>query len=174
MLLCYQSLVLYGLYRFVVEQLDSHLARGKSIGISIRRHNVEWLCECQVIGDLTLKSVVLAVVSVGTGWESRMLSNVVPVLLRHSANIRQHSTECDTRIGYALAAAIGVRDPQVIGRVTQMWLLDLVRKLFLAEFGGLDPLSVLEYWRVRLSSVVQEGLMNRLPQLRRVSGFYDV
>ena len=94
-----------------------------------------------------------------------MIANVVPVLLslQHAACIRMYSTESETRIGYALAASIGVADPLVVGRVTQMSLLDLVRKQFLAEFGGLDPLSVLDYLRVRLASVVQKGFMDRLP-----------
>ena len=77
--------------------------------------------------------------------------------------------ESDTRIGYALADSIGVIDPLVAGRVTQMWLFDLVRKHFLAEFVGLDPLSVLDYLRVRLASVVQESFLDRLPRLIRVS-----
>ena len=64
-----------------------------------------------------------------------------------------------------------VAEPLVIGHVGRAWLLDLVRKQFLAEFGGLDPLSVLDYLRVRLASVVQESFLDRLPQLRRVSIF---
>ena len=50
-----------------------------------------------------------------------------------------------------------------------MWLFDLVRKHFLAEFVGLDPLSVLDYLRVRLASVVQERVLDRLPRLKQVS-----
>ena len=39
----------------------------------------------------------------------------------------------------------------------------------MAKFGGLDPLSVLDYLRVRLASVVQEVFLDRLPKLRRAS-----
>ena len=133
----------------------------------------DWLCECHVVVDCAIKTVVLGVVVDGTGWEAQMIANVVSRLLslQHAGNIKMYSTESATRIGYALAASIGVTYPLVIGHVGQVWLLDLVRKQFLAEFGGVDPLSVLYYLRVRLASVVQESFLDRLPKLRRVSIF---
>ena len=105
-----------------------------------------------------------------------MIANVVLVLLslQHAASIKMYSTESKTRIGYALAAAIGVSDPLVVGCVTQMWLLELVRMQFLSEFGGLNPLSALGYLRVRLASVVPAGFMGRLPRVRRVSIIFAV
>ena len=48
-----------------------------------------------------------------------------------------------------------------------MWFLDLVNKQFLAEFGGNDPLSVMDYLRVHLASVVQEGFMDRSPRIEK-------
>ena len=48
-------------------------------------------------------------------------------------------------------------------------MFDEVQKQFLVEFAGLDLLSVLEYFRVRLMSVAQEGFLDRLPLLQRVS-----
>ena len=142
--------------------------------MSLRRQNSDWICECHVVGDCAIKTVVFGVVAAGAGWETSMIANVVPVLLslQHASNIKMYSTESETRIGHALAAAIGITDPLVVGRVTQIWLLDLVRKQFLAEFGGLDPLSVLDYLRVRLAAVVQEGFMDRLPKLRRLSTWH--
>ena len=68
-----------------------------------------------------------------------------------------YSTELESCIGYTVAATIGITHPLVVDRVTQTWLLDLVRKQFLAEFG------------VRLAAVVHKGLVDRLPKLRRVS-----
>ena len=58
--------------------------------------------------------------------------------------------------------------------MTQTWLFETVRKHFLVEFVGLDPLSVLDYLKVRLASVVQESCLDRLPQLRRVSSQSNV
>ena len=166
---CSQSLVHYGLYRFVIEQLNGLLSRGKSASLNIRRHEADWLCECHVVCDYSVKTVVLGVVIGGTGWENRMVDNVVPVLLSlpHASSVRLYGTESETRIGYALAASVGIVDPLVVGRVTQLWLFEFVRKLFLAEFSGLDPL--LDYLRVRLASVVQEKMLDRLPRMRRVS-----
>ena len=147
------------------------IARGKGASVSIRRHEADWLCECHVVCGYAVKTIVLGVVVGGTGWEKRMLDTVVPVLLSlsYASSMRAYSTESDTRIGYALAASVGIVDPLVVGRVTQVWLFDLVRKHFLAEFVGLDPLSVLDYLRVRLASVVQESVLDRLPHLKQVS-----
>ena len=133
-----------------MEQLDDLIARGKSVSVSIRRHGADWLCEYHVVCDYVVETVVLGAVVGGSSWEKRMVDNAVPVLLSlpHASTVRLYSTESDTRIGYALAASIGVIYPLVVGRVTQMWLFDLVRKHFLTEFVGLDPLSVLDYLRV--------------------------
>ena len=154
-----------------MEQLDDLIARGKGVSVSIRRHGADWLCEDHVVCYYAVKTVVLGVVVGGSGWEMRMVNNVVTVLLSlpHASTVRLYSTKSDTRIGYALAASIGVIDRLVVGRVTQMWVFDLVRKHFLGEFIGLDPLSVRDYLRVRLASVVQESFLDRLPRLRRVS-----
>ena len=115
-----------------------------------------------VVVACSFKTVVLGVVADGTGWETRMITNVVPVLLslQHAANVKMYRTESETRIGYVLAASIGVTDPLVVGRVGQVWLVDLVRKQFLAEFRGLDPLSVLDLLRVRLASVFREVFLD--------------
>ena len=121
-----------------MEQLDDLIARGKGVSVSIRRHGAYWLCEYHVVCDYVVETVLLGVVAGGSGWEKRMVDNVVPVLLSlpHASTVRLYSTESDTRIGYALAASIVVIDPLVVGRVTQMWLFDLVRKHFLAGSGS--------------------------------------
>ena len=124
----------------------SLIDRGKSVGISVRRHVTDWLCECHVVSEHSVRTVVLGVVANGSGWEKRIVDNVVPVLLslQHAATIRVYSTEADTRVGYALAAAIGVADPLVVGCVTQTWQFETVRKHFLAEFVGLSTGKLLE------------------------------
>ena len=108
--------MLYGLYQFFVEQLDGLIDRGKSVGISVRRHLTDWLCECHVVSEHSIHTVVLSVVTNGSGWEKRIVDNVVPVLLslQHAATIKVYSTESETRVSYALAAAIEVTDPLLV------------------------------------------------------------
>ena len=62
------------------------------------------------------------VVKRGAFLTPSMIANVVPVLLslQHASNNKMYSTESETRIGHALAAAIGITDPLVVGRVTQI------------------------------------------------------
>ena len=115
--------------------------------------------------------MVLALVSGGTGWEKRLLNNVIPVLacLKDRTQLKTIAVEGDVHVGRALAAVVSPKTPLVVGLITQRSVFNEVQKQFLAEFAGLDPLSVLEYFRVRLTSVAQEGFLDRLPLLRRVS-----
>ena len=145
-----------------------------SIGVSIRRCEWQWRGELHVVGADEVKSVVLALVSGGTGWEKQMLLNVIPLLacLQERARLKTVSVEGDTHIGRAVAAMIAPKTPTVIGLITQKAVFSEVQQQFLAEFAGLDPLSVLEYFRVRLRPVALESFLDRLPLFRRVSLFY--
>ena len=57
----------------------------------------------------------------------------------------------------------------MIGLVAQGTVFVEVQKQFLKAFAGLDPMSVLEYFRVRLMPVTHERFLDKLPTLRRVS-----
>ena len=72
----------------------------------------------------------------------------------------------DNLVGKAIAAAVVPNTPFVTGMLTQTTVFNNeVQKQFLTR---LDPLSVLEYFRVRLMPVSQRRFLDRLPQLRRV------
>ena len=59
--------------------------------------------------------------------------------------------------------------PFVTGMVTLTTIFIEVWKQFLTEVAGLDPLSVLDCFLVRLLSVAQGHFLDRLPHLRPVS-----
>ena len=88
---------------------------------------------------------------------------------QRQTQLKTIAVEGDVHVGRALAAVVSPKTPLVVGLITQRSVFNEVQKQFLAEFAGLDPLSVLEYFRVRLMSVAQEGFLDRLPLLRRVS-----
>ena len=154
-----------------MEQLDELIARGKGASVSIRRHEADWLCECHVVCEYACEN--------NRSWCCGRRDRLGEANARYCCSGVVESVTCffyegvqhgvRYRIGYALAASVGIVDPLVAGRVTQVWLFDLVRKHFLAEFVGPDPLSVLDYLRVRLASVVQESVLDRLPRLKQVS-----
>ena len=79
--------------------------------------------------------------------------------------------EGDALVGKELVATIAPKTPFVTGMVTQTTVFEEIRRQFLIEFSGLDPLSILEYFRIRLMSVVQERL-DRLSHLREVFTVY--
>ena len=104
-------------------------------------------------------------------WEKQLLNNVVPILacLKGRAQLVTVTVEGDTLVGKALAASVVPKTPFVSGIVTQTTVFEEIRKQFLSEFACLDPMSVLEYFRIRLMPVVQERFPDRLPHLREVS-----
>ena len=163
--------MLYGLHQYAVEQLDALVAASSCIGVCIRQWDWRWCCELHIVGVHGITSVVLALVSGGTGWEKRLLNNVIPVLacLKDRTQLKTIAVEGDVHVGRALAAVVSPKTPLVVGLITQRSVFNEVQNQFLAEFAGLDPLSVLEYFRVRLMSVAQEGFLDRLPLLQRVS-----
>ena len=170
-----QSLVLYGLYPYVVEQLDSLIETSTCVGVSVFRCGSRWRCECHIVSEHRVASVVIALVVDSAGWEKQVLRNVVPILacLKGRDQLSTVVVEGDALVGKALAATIAPKTPFVTGMVTQTTVFEEVRRQFLIEFSGLDPLSILEYFRIRLMSVVQERFLDRLPHLREVS-FYCV
>ena len=163
--------MLYGLHQYAKEQLDALVEAKSCIGVCIRQCDWRWCGELHIVGVHGIKSVVLALVSGGAGWEKRMLNNVIAVLasLKDRIQLKTIAVEGDVHVGRALAAVVSPKTPLVVGFITQRSVFDEVQKQFLAEFAGLDPLSVLEYFRVRLMSVAQEGFLDRMPLLRRVS-----
>ena len=57
-----QSLVLYGLYPYVVEQLDSLIETSTCVGVSVFRCGSQWRCECHIVSEHSVASVVIALV----------------------------------------------------------------------------------------------------------------
>ena len=166
-----QSLVLYGLYPYVVEQLDSLMETSSCVGINVYRCGPRWRSGCHIVNEHSVVSVVVGLIADSAAWEKQLLNNVVPILasLKGREQLCTVTVEGDTLVGKALAASVVPMSPLVTGIVTQTTMFEEIRKQFLSEFAGLDPLSVLEYFRIRLMPVVQERFLDRLPNLREVS-----
>ena len=163
--------MLYGLYPYVVEQMDGTIETSSCVGVSIRRSGWQWRCKLHIVSTQEVKSAQLALVAGGTGWERRLLNNVVPILacLRNKTHMKTLAVEGDVHVGRALAAVVAPSTPLVIGLVTQETVFVEVQKQFLKKIAGLDPMSVLEYFRVRLMPVTHERFLDKLPTLGRVS-----
>ena len=59
------SLVLYGLYPFVVEKLDAILSSGARFGLHVRADGAMRRLDCHVFDDVSVKTVLLAVIPGG-------------------------------------------------------------------------------------------------------------
>ena len=154
-----------------MEQLDALVDSSSCIGVSIRQSDWQWRGELHIIGDHGVKSIVLALVPGGTGWERRMLNNVVPLLacLKDRSLLKTVAVEGDTHFGRAVAGMVSPKTPIVVGLLTAKSVFNEVQKQFQMEFSGLDPLSVLKYFRVRMMPVVHESFLYQLPLLRQVN-----
>ena len=163
--------MLYGCYPYVVEQLDALVDSSSCIGVKIRQSDWQWRGELHIIGDHGVKSIVLALVSGGTGWERKMLKNVVPLLacLKDRSLLKTVAVEGDRHIGRAVAGMVSPKTPLVVRLLTAKSVFNEVQKQFQMEFSGLDPLSGVEYFHVRILPVVHESFLDRLPLLRQVN-----
>ena len=79
------------------------------------------------------------------------------------------AVEGETHVGRAVAGMVAPKTPLVVGLLTAKSIFNEVQRQFRVEFSGLDPLSVLEYFRVRMLPVVQATFLDRLPLLRQVN-----
>ena len=166
-----QSLVLYGLYPYVLDQLDATLEVGSCAGVSIHHSHGQWRGECHVVSGLQVKTLVLSVVAESSEWEKHLVENVVPVLacLKNGAGIKVVSVEGEVLVGKTIAASLALDTPLVVGMVTARTVFEEIRRQFLVEISGLDPSSILEYFRVRLMPSVRERFLDRMPNFRQVN-----
>ena len=138
--------------------------------MSLSQCNGQWRGECHIIDGLQVKTIMLSVVADTSGWEKRLVENIVSVLacLQKRAEIKSVTVEEELLVGRSVAAALVSDTPLVVGMFTANTVFREIRRQFLAEFSGLDPLGVLEYFKARLMPVVRERFMDRLPQIRQV------
>ena len=132
---------------------------------------VNGVVNVRVVSSLQVKTLVLSVVAESSEWEKHLLENVVPVLacLKNGAEIKVVSVEGEVLVGKAIAASLASDTPLVVGVVTVSTVFEEIRRQFLVEFSGLDPLSILEYFRLRLMPSVRERFLDRMPNFRQVS-----
>ena len=151
--------------------MDSALETSGCAGVGIFHCNGQWRGDCHVVSSLQVKTIVLSVVAEASEWKKRLVKNIVPVLacLKNRAEIKVISVEGEVLVGKAVAASLASDTPLVVGMVTARTVFDEIRRQFLVEFSGLDPLSILEYFRVRLMPSVRERFLDRMPNFRRVS-----
>ena len=114
------------------------MVRGRCVGISVKRDTSDWLGGFHVACEYSIRTVVIGVVADGTRQERGKVDNVVPDTIKLSSTIRLYSTESESQLGHALAAAVETVGSLVTGCVTQTWLSETVRNHFVADFVELD------------------------------------
>ena len=141
-----------------------------NVSISVRRRDQYWLCECHLIDEHSIKSIVLGVVHSNSGGERKVVVVVEPLLacLQHAVTVTTYVIEGNPQMGRALAAVSSPVKPLISGAFFQGIVLQLVKDLLLAKFGGLEQFGFLEYFRFRLLAVVDDSFPDRMPLLRRV------
>ena len=129
--------------------------------------------DCHIFDGLAVKVVVLAVIPGGSDWERSLLEVVLSLLscMESYRGLSAVSVGDNLRLGRALASVAHPSMPLVTRRFDSEWLTDLFRRKFIEESSGLEPFSILEYFRFRLSAVIEDSAFNNMPCLREVSLF---
>ena len=141
----FQSLVLYRLYPFFHKQLDELVKARSPFYLLIRRDGQYWRCECHVVNEQSVDSIVLTVVDGGDRWESHFIQTLVPVLLClcEVGRLQAVAIEGHSRVGHAVALITSPRSPIVLGLFTWGRYTTISKRLSLAVSRGS---SVLEFW----------------------------
>ena len=129
--------------------------------------------DCHIFDGLAVKVVVLAVIPGGSDWERSLLKVVLSLLscMESYRGLSAVSVGDNLRLGRALASVAHPSMPLVTRRFDSEWLTDLFRRKFIEESSGLEPFSILEYFRFRLSAVIKDSAFNNMPCLREVCLF---
>ena len=96
--------MLYGLYPYVLDQLDSALETSGCAGVGVFHCNGQWRGDYHVVSSLQVKTIVLSVVAEASEWKKRLVENIVPVLAcqKNRAEIKVISVEGEVLIGKQL------------------------------------------------------------------------
>ena len=129
--------------------------------------------DCHIFDGLAVKVVVLSVIPGGSDWERSLLKVVLSLLscMESYRGLSAVSVGDNLRLGRALASVAHPSMPLVTRRFDSEWLTDLFRRKFIEESSGLEPFSILEYFRFRLSAVIEDSAFNNMPCLREVCLF---
>ena len=129
--------------------------------------------DCHIFDGLAVKVVVLAVIPGGSDWERSLLKVVLSLLscMESYRGLSAVSVGDNLRLGRALASVVHPSMPLVTRPFDSEWLIDLFRRKFIEESSGLEPFSILEYFRFRLSAVIEDSAFNNMPCLREVCLF---
>ena len=164
---------MYGLYPFVVEKLGDLLSSGVRFGLHVHVDGAMRRLDCHIFDGLSVKVVVLAVIPGGSEWERSLLKVVMSLLscVESYRGLAAVSVGGNLRLGRALASVAHPAMPLVTRRFDAEWLTDLLRRKFIEESSGLEPFSILEYFRFRLAAVIEDSAFDNMPGLREVGSF---
>ena len=171
--LCWQSLVLYGVYPYVVERLCGVVVAGSRVSLRVFFDGNFLRVDCHSVDDVEVKSFTLATWPMTVSWKEEVLQHVVtllscmdPVPSLCAVVVDDHMELCRAFANWTVpSSAVSMRAFDV------NWVQRCCRQQFKQRIGGLDPYNVLDFLKHRLGSAVNGPEFDRLPLLRHVRGF---
>ena len=154
----------------MVEKLDAILSSRARFGLHVRADGAMRQLGCHLFDDVSVKTVVLAVIPGGSECERSLLKVVISLLtcVESYAGLSAVSVSDNLRLGRALATVSHPIVPLVMRRFDIDWLKDLLRRQFIQESSGLEPFCILEYFRFRLAAVIEDSAFDSMPRLCEV------
>ena len=166
-----QSLILYGLYPYVVDQLSDLVTLGAYVGVRLTSTGSMWRVDCNLIEGTEVTTVLLGVIRSGEKWQSN-LTRLVATTLSCVNSISQLRVICvdeHINVGRAIGSGAVPTVPVVMRVFDVQWVQRVIRSRFTSQFSGLDPYSVLDFLKYRLAGVINDSYFDKLPELRSVS-----
>ena len=155
----------------MVEKLDAILSSGARFGLHVRADGAMRQQGCHIFDDVSVKTVVHAVIPGGSEWERSLLKVVLSLLtcVESSAGLSAVSVSDNLRLGRALATVAHPTVPLVMRRFDIDLLEDLLRQQFIQESSGERVIQEIAFLHPRVfpSSQIQPSTV-RLDYVRLV------
>ena len=154
-----QSLVLYGIYPYVVVSLQEVLSRCNCFGLRLYYNGSFWRVDLPIVDDLDVKSYVLGAVPVCETWNSLLLRVVASLssCFDNMSGLSVVVVQDHLPVGRAMASLSPLREPVVMRSFDVEWVQRVIRHQFSLHFGDLDPRGILGFL---------ELLVEEFPQIR--------
>ena len=164
-------MLLYGVFPHVLRQVEEAM-RGDSPYSLHFRSDGGCIVMSLVFVELThVRTVYLGVVDCDKDWERRLVEILASYMCNDEAPAIPGAVVVDetTAEMSKLSKALFAGGSAVVSRLDTNWLMSLIRQESLKVFHGVEPLSVVEFLRVRFLAASGSSILARFPVLKKVS-----
>ena len=168
-----QSVLLYGVFPYVAGRVGEVMRSGDVYSLHFKTDGAFIAMSMVFLEVNRVRTVYLGAVDSTEDWERRMIPEMANFMASDEkpyvpgSIVLDESTQSFKRISQCLFHS----QSTVVTCIDSEWLVSLVRSVSVRVFHGVEPLSVIEFLRVRFLSARGPSVQAKFPVLRTVINF---